>query len=109
MLEEKTHEPVAFPAYDAEGKLIAPADWMQKLQPGADVLVKFTVTHQWFGRAAVPDTKKDNYYADIDEIRVLKSARPMPTTPRKRARDDTNHAATESPAQKPKRARNNCE
>lgn len=41
-------------AYDAEGKSMAPADWMKKLQ-GADVLVK------WFGRAAAPDTKKDGY------------------------------------------------
>lgn len=73
-------------AYAAEGKLIAPADWMKKLQ-GADVLVEFTVTPQWFGRAAAPDTKKDDYYADIDEVRPVNTARPMPTSPCKRARD----------------------
>lgn len=80
MLEEKTHEPVPLRAYDVDGNLIAPqaGDWMKKLQ-GADVLVKFTVMHQWFGQTAAPDTKKDNYYADIDEIRVLKAPQPTPT------------------------------
>ncbi|KAI0796343.1 hypothetical protein BC629DRAFT_1504988, partial [Irpex lacteus] len=52
-------------AYDVDGNLIAPGDWMKELQ-GAYVLVKFT----------------DNYYADIDEIRVLKAPRPTPTSPR---------------------------
>ncbi|KAI0766311.1 hypothetical protein BC629DRAFT_1539342, partial [Irpex lacteus] len=57
----------------------------------ANILVKFTVTHQWLGRAAAPDTKKDNYYADIDEIQVLKALRPTPTgtSPRKRVRENT--------------------
>lgn len=87
-------------AYDAEGKLMACADWMKKLQ-GADVLVK------WFARAA-PDTKKDDYQADIDEVRLVKTARSIPTSPCKRARDDTTHGATESCVQEQKGTRNNC-
>ncbi|KAI0787235.1 hypothetical protein BC629DRAFT_1515791, partial [Irpex lacteus] len=89
MPEEKTHEPVPLRAYDVDGNLIAPGDCRMKKLQGADVLVKFTVMHQWFGRAAAPDTKKDNYYADIDEIRVLKAPQLTPTSPRKRVRENT--------------------
>ena len=66
-----------------DDNFIPPKDWVKKLH-GADVLVKFNVVHQWFGRASVAGSKKDNYYADVEEIRLLRAARPPPTNVNKR-------------------------
>lgn len=86
MIEHHTHVPVPIPAFDKEGNQIMPADWNSKLR-GADVIVKFTVSHQWLGKTATRE-RTDNYYADIVEIRLLREPRPPPTSPLKRGRDE---------------------
>lgn len=110
MIDDNTHEPVPILAFDADNVFIRPQDWVSKLH-GAEVLVKFNVIHQWFGRVSAPGTKKDNYYADIAEIRVLRPPRPPPTSPRKRPfRDQATPVSPSNAAgRSPKKTRKNCE
>lgn len=105
MIDNNSHIPVPFPAFDIDEKPIPPADWTKKIH-GAEIIVKFTVTHQWLGSSANPASKKDNYYADIAEIRVLRPPRPPPTSPTKQPHNTDNNP--EPSTSKQKRPRKNC-
>ena len=91
--EEHNWEVVPIPAYDIKGNPIAPDDYEAKLK-GSVALITVNICHQYF-RAR----QEDSYYADIEEIIVLKEPYVMASTPKrklvekvessKRARKDT--------------------
>ncbi|KAI0747592.1 hypothetical protein BC629DRAFT_1445136 [Irpex lacteus] len=64
----------AFPAFDVDGSPFPPRAWQSKLR-GADVLVKFNISRQWFRRFSVWN---DNSYADIVEVRVCMTLWKLP-------------------------------
>ena len=63
---EHSWEPIPIPAYDVDGETIEPQDYESKLK-GAVALLTLNFTHQYYR-----PRQEDNYYADIEEIRVLK-------------------------------------
>ncbi|KAJ7649918.1 hypothetical protein FB45DRAFT_886337, partial [Roridomyces roridus] len=62
---EDTHVVVPLSAYDVEGDIIPPKEYMTML-PGAIVRATFTLNH-WH----IAHEQKDTYSADIDSLRVL--------------------------------------
>lgn len=65
MIKEGCFEVQPIPAYDMDDKLIAPQDYEAQLK-NAIVRIKATISHQYLRKK-----KTDNFYADIQEIRVL--------------------------------------
>lgn len=68
MVSDTEHpwEPVPIPAYNVDGEAIDPQDYETKLE-GAVLLLTLNFTHQYYR-----PWQEDNYYADIEEIWVLK-------------------------------------
>ncbi|CAK5274346.1 unnamed protein product [Mycena citricolor] len=65
-------------AYDFDGRIIAPEEYMKKL-PGASVAITFNMIHYAF-----PNQKEDTFVADVVEIRLIKSQIAPPPSPKKR-------------------------
>ncbi|TFY54237.1 hypothetical protein EVJ58_g8976 [Rhodofomes roseus] len=77
-----THYGQVLPAYDADNKLIDPAQYQSKLR-GAVVKITVAMSHQFFVSA-----KKHNWYLDIRRIKVINEPLPMPKSPSKRRATD---------------------
>lgn len=58
-------------ACNSAGVTISPAHWERDLK-GADILIETTLLYHFIGKG---DTRKDNFYADISSIRVLRPPR----------------------------------
>ena len=76
--EDHNWEVVPIPAFDIKGELIAPDDYEAKLK-GCVALITVNICHQYF-RAR----QEDSYYADIEEIVVLKEPYVMAVTPKRK-------------------------
>lgn len=79
--EDHNWEVVPIPAFDIKGNQIAPEDYEAKLK-GCVALITVNICHQYF-RAR----QEDSYYADIEEIVVLKEPYVMASTPKRKHGD----------------------
>ena len=76
--DEHNWEVVPIPAFDIKGDLIAAEDYEAKLK-GSVALITVNICHQYY-RAR----QEDSYYADIEEIIVLKDPYVMAATPKRK-------------------------
>ena len=82
-------------ANDADGKLIAPADYQDSLA-GAVAWVRFTLQKYTFRDAGAGSKPKDTFVADITSVRVIiPPSQPIPSS----------SPSTESPVRSPKKRR----
>lgn len=78
MLEEGIYEPVPIPAFDVNDRVVKPNRYEAELK-GAVVCVTVTMVHQY-----LRSIKTDNFFADIQEIKILQRPLPVVVTPSKR-------------------------
>ena len=80
MVSDDDHnwEVVPIPAFDVQGNPISPEDYEAKLK-GSVALITVNICHQYY-RAR----QEDSYYADIEEIVVLKEPYVMASTPKRK-------------------------
>lgn len=74
---------VPLPAIDKDDDVVSPHHYHEKLN-GAVVRVTVTVSHQWMNYY---DT--DNYYADVQEIKILQRPLRIVDSPGKRKFDES--------------------
>lgn len=78
MIKDGVFEPLPLPAFDIDGSIILPAMYEEKLK-GAIVRVTVTLIHQY-----LRINKTDNFYADIQEITIVKRPLAVMQSPSKR-------------------------
>ena len=78
MILARSHDPRPIPAFDVNDELILPLKYREALQ-GAIVHVKATICHQYLAQ-----NKSDNFYADVQEINVIRPPESATETPSKR-------------------------
>ncbi|KAK7683379.1 hypothetical protein QCA50_013641 [Cerrena zonata] len=82
MIDSGRYEVVPLPALDVDDSIILPSQYEEKLK-GAIVRVTVTIVHQYLRTG-----KTDNFYADIQEIKVLKKPLRVLASPGKRKFDE---------------------
>ena len=78
LIKDEEYEPHPLPAFDIDGSIILPAMYEEKLK-GAIVRVTVTLIHQY-----LRINKTDNFYADIQEITIVKRPLAVMQSPSKR-------------------------
>ena len=78
LIKDAIYETHPLPAFDIDGSIIVPSKYEEKLK-GAIVRVTVTLIHQY-----LRINKTDNFYADIQEITVVKRPLAVMQSPFKR-------------------------
>ena len=88
MIAQGSHTVRPIPAYDISGNLIEPSKYAECLK-NAIVHVKVTIVRQYLAF-----NKTDNYYADIQEIRVIQTPARTLESPAKHKPEEALERAT---------------
>ena len=78
LIKDEVYETNPLPAFDLDGSIIVPSKYEEKLK-GAIVRVTVTLIHQY-----LRINKTDDFYADIQEITVVKRPLAVMQSPSKR-------------------------
>ena len=78
LVKDAVYEPHPLPAFNLDGSIIIPSKYEEKLK-GAIIQVTVTHIHQYLSI-----NKTDNFYADIQEITVVKRPLAVMQSPFKR-------------------------